>query len=483
MLIIYLALFTLVKCQLIPSTKSISIVEEGEEKEKDECWVLVGRFSNASSQFTMCATRNAKPIFLCRNCFQDFLRVRSAFRAIESNHMAGRNCKNLLNGHDRLQILIQTWESIGGKEGLWNKGYCNACYTKPLNKHSKLRNETAHFLKLVVDLDVCFRMYPNPGSKDFPAEACLFCREQYVVLNKYYRENIPHYPHIEGVCIDSLDTLNRTQKIWGPVRFFCDQRTPKVDILVIVSTVIMLLSTIVFYVTAGFFGKTAQIRTVTSSRWLDVVIDVAENNRRLPRRRKDTDGWNDHEHGWETESAPRSRSRRKSSNIVNEAIARAEAVEELRKTATDLVDFAGEEIKVYSESHLEVDECEPEAIGSFGSSVMVLSGGLAEAAYMQDADVPTQIQADVQIETSLATIEANVVLSKPLEPLETETEKDFEGSPESETKSQAEEIDSDPEEENIDRDDESPPTAVVAQARGAPTRTRTRKQSVYSFER
>ena len=33
MLIIYLALFTLVKCQLINSTKSISIVDEVEEKE------------------------------------------------------------------------------------------------------------------------------------------------------------------------------------------------------------------------------------------------------------------------------------------------------------------------------------------------------------------------------------------------------------------------------------------------------------------
>ena len=60
--------------------------------------------------------------------------------------------------------------------------------------------------------------------------------------------------------------------------------------------------------------------------------------------------------------------------------------------------------------------------------------------------------------------------------------KNFEGSLESETKSQAEEIDSDPEEENIDREDESPPTAAVAQVRANP-KTRTRKQSVYSFER
>ena len=98
-------------------------------------------------------------------------------------------------------------------------------------------------------------------------------------------------------------------------------------------------------------------------------------------------------------------------------------MEELRKHATDLVDFAGEEIKVYSESHLEVDECEPEAIGSFGSSVVVLRGAPTEAACKQEADVPTQLQAHVQIETSLATIEANVVLSKPIEHLETETEK------------------------------------------------------------
>ena len=60
--------------------------------------------------------------------------------------------------------------------------------------------------------------------------------------------------------------------------------------------------------------------------------------------------------------------------------------------------------------------------------------------------------------------------------------KNFEGSLESETKSQAEEIDSDHEEENIDRYDESPPAAVVAQTHRDP-KTRTRKQSVYSFER
>ena len=89
----------------------------------NDCSILVEQFSNSSSEFTMCATRNSKPILLCRKCFDKFLNVRSAYRAIESNHMTGVNCKRLLDGKDRLQILIRTWESIGGKFGLWSKGH------------------------------------------------------------------------------------------------------------------------------------------------------------------------------------------------------------------------------------------------------------------------------------------------------------------------------------------------------------------------
>ena len=342
-LIFSLSLSTITHCQFAPSTEV-----RGLQPQDNDCWVLVERFSKSSSEFTMCATRNAKPIFLCRKCVGEFLNVRTAYRAIESNHMKGVNCKKLLDGKDKLQILSKTWASIGGKHGLWAKGYCDACYTQPLNKHSKLRKETADFMKLVVKVDACFQKYPKPGNESHPADACVACRHTYNNINTFFRKNIPYYPSVEGVCIDSFDTLNRTQKLWGTDRYFCIRKTPNNNVFIVV-TFFILLSPLVFYLMAGYFGHAAKLRTVTLPRWLDNVgIHCHGNTVRYEHAYYHEDGWNEREHGWETER--KTSRQRKTSSIVREAMLRAEALEKLRAEAGE---GALGELRVQSEAQVE----------------------------------------------------------------------------------------------------------------------------------
>ena len=446
-LIFSLALFVITRCQFIPNTGVKSL----QHQDKD-CWVLVERFSNSSSEFTMCATRNAKPIFLCRTCVGEFLNVRTAYRAIESNHMKGVNCKKLLDGKDRLQILTKTWASIGGKYGLWAKGYCDACYTQPLNKHSKLRKETADFMKLVAKVDICFQTYPNAGNESHPADACVACRHSYNKLNTFYRENIPFYPSIEGVCIDSLDTLNRTQKLWGTEHYFCIRKTHNNDVFIVV-TFFILSSPLVFYLMAGYFGHAAKLRTVALSRWLDNVDvqgihgihgHVVDYEHAYDHE----DGWNEREHGWERER--KTSRRRKTSSIVREALLRAEALEKLRADAeAEAEERASAELKVQSEvqihAHLEAPAA-PDAERE-GEVQVQDEEGQADVDVADLSCVHVQVHSEPHAEAP----EKTLVLGQLPVHTETETDKDVDTFGDVETGPLAQDIDDENEASAEDR--------------------------------
>ena len=448
-----LAFFIETHCQFIPYMEVSSIKQVGKD---NDCWVLVERFSNSSSQFTMCATRNAKPIFLCRKCVSEFLSVRTAFRAIESNHMKGVNCKKLLDGKDRLQILTRTWASIGGKHGLWAKGFCDACYTQPLNKQSKLRKETADFLKLVAKVDVCFQRFPNAGNESHPADACVSCRQSYNNLNKFYRENIPSYPYIDGVCVDALDTLNRTQKWWGTERYFCTRKIHN-DNVVIVVTFFILFSPLVFYLMAGYFGHTAKLRTVAHSdlsRWLDHVDMVQRDPGHgdavdYEHAYDHEDGWNEHEHGWERER--KTSRQRKTSSIVREALLRAGALEKLRADTAEAEaeKRASAELKIQSEAQLQFDL---EADGQQDAVAVAVreSGVQVEDEAQADVDVVdlscvrqvhAQVHVEPQAEVQIGLPEKTFVLAQALANTETETENGVDTFCEAETEPLAQDVD------------------------------------------
>ena len=352
-----LALFAITNNQLVPNMKGSSANHLGEAS---DCWVLVQTFSNTSSQFTMCATRNAKPILLCHHCVREFLTVRAAYRAIESNHLKGVNCKKLLDGKDRLQILTHTWANIGGKHGLWTKGYCDACYTQPLNKHSRLRKQTADFQKLAAKVEICFRDNPNPGNQSHPAGACAACRDQYSILNSFYKENFPSQPHIDGVCIDTLDTLNRTQKLWGTDRYYCNRKIHNDDLVIVVAFFI-LFSPLMFYLTAGYFRHTAKLRTVANSRWLDMVQPVPLHGDEHVYNHEDS--WYEHEHGWERDRKSSRPRQRKTSSIVREALLRAlrEASVDEAELKLELEAEAGQQPDAGGEVIGRVDEVQDEA--------------------------------------------------------------------------------------------------------------------------
>ena len=388
-----LALFAITNNQLVLNMKGSSANHLGEAS---DCWVLVQTFSNTSSQFTMCATRNAKPILLCHHCVREFLTVRAAYRAIESNHLKGVNCKKLLDGKDRLQILTHTWANIGGKHGLWTKGYCDACYTQPLNKHSRLRKGTSDFQKLAAKVEICFRDNPNPGNQSHPAGACAACRDQYSILNSFYKENFPSQPHIDGVCIDTLDTLNRTQKLWGTDRYFCNRKIHNDDLVIVVAFFI-LFSPLMFYLTAGYFGHTAKLRTVANSRWLDMVQPVPLHGDEHAYNQED--GWYEHEHGWERDRKSSRPRQRKTSSIVREALLRAlrEASVSEAELQFDLEADAGQQPDAGGEVIGRVDEVQDEAEADVKVDYLTRAEERTGSLQVQ-AQVHDELQTDVQDE-------------------------------------------------------------------------------------
>ena len=137
-----------------------------------------------------CANQYAKPIFMCRKCVGHFLNVRTYYHALEHSETDGMNCKSILTSQDKVEIVKATYAYIVGENGLWSKGYCSSCYTKPLTHESKLTTTTNNFFALAEAVLDCFDEHPNasePLDVRESSSACTACRADYVALNHFYR--------------------------------------------------------------------------------------------------------------------------------------------------------------------------------------------------------------------------------------------------------------------------------------------------------
>ena len=86
------------------------------------CEVLLNKFSDSAAQFTHCANHFSRPIKMCRACKDLFLDVNKYYGALEHSEENGINCRNLLTGQDKVEIITETHAFIAGKEGLWARG-------------------------------------------------------------------------------------------------------------------------------------------------------------------------------------------------------------------------------------------------------------------------------------------------------------------------------------------------------------------------
>ena len=62
---------------------------------------------------------------------------------------------------DKVEIVKATFAFIGGENGLWSKGFCSSCFTRPLTHQSKLTIITNEFFALAEAVLDCFDEHPN----------------------------------------------------------------------------------------------------------------------------------------------------------------------------------------------------------------------------------------------------------------------------------------------------------------------------------
>merc|ERR1712192_364319 len=166
---------------------------------------------------------------------------------------------------------------MGGDHGLWSKGFCSSCYTKPLTHESKLTTITNEFFALAEAILDCFDEHPNasyPLEIEEQSGACTSCRADYLALNHFYRQKIfqAQFPQLDGICFDILDMI------------------------------FILLTPAAFYGGAWYFGKAAVERAVTTSHMTDLLVDITSDEaggHGIRVGHDQMDGWNGHEHGWQ----------------------------------------------------------------------------------------------------------------------------------------------------------------------------------------
>lgn len=234
---------------------------------KDLCKEVLEKLSNSSSAFTQCVTKNAKPIFMCRNCVHDFINVKSYYSDLEHSQSNGINCKDLLTSQDKVDIIKTTVDHILADTGLWARGFCSYCYTSPLNHNSNLTENTKTFFELHKTVTDCFQIHPsNYRSESGESLACTDCAGEYKNLLHFYKKTFIHgkgeFSYVDHICFDVLDTMNTTQQMWGTGHYHCGRKI-QVNLTLIVAVVLVLSTPIVFYLLACGCQERAHERLVT----------------------------------------------------------------------------------------------------------------------------------------------------------------------------------------------------------------------------
>ena len=247
------------------------------------CEVLLNKFSDSAAEFTHCANHFSRPIKMCRSCKDAFLDVRKYYGALEYSEQRGINCRDLLTGQDKVEVITETHAFIAGPEGLWAKAYCSECYTSPFNRSSDLTDDANTFFALFRSTQDCFMEHPNTSTNSHnKSVACYDCYNDYHALLDFYRDTYfsrgtDDYQQT-GICMDILDSMNSTQRQWGSGYFKCG-RTIRGSAPLISALLVVLTTPFLLYLGVRFGPGTrrARERVITQTTIQEIIAQAQES--------------------------------------------------------------------------------------------------------------------------------------------------------------------------------------------------------------
>nr|XP_023017999.1 osteopetrosis-associated transmembrane protein 1 [Leptinotarsa decemlineata] len=222
------------------------------------CTILRNNFANASSQFTLCAVHNSRPITFCEQCVDPYRDVLAAYKNMTIEMFDNETkCIDIFINLDRLEIIETLYEN---NVALWNRAKCYECYRIENGTQSKvISNETIQFQEHYTNFMVCVN---QTLKKD---DLCGKCMQKYIVLSNFYN-SISNNNEKIGLCMDLVDIMNTTWTFWG---VNCCKYRKHNEYIFITISVVMLILTFVFYYTAQFYVEKKTPTILQQSRFVE----------------------------------------------------------------------------------------------------------------------------------------------------------------------------------------------------------------------
>ncbi|XP_059083355.1 uncharacterized protein LOC131880689 [Tigriopus californicus] len=185
-------------------------------------------FGDALAQFKYCVTSYAHPVSFCFNCQGQKINVETTYEILnQTESVMGpgpvsvptrRNCMDRFLNQDRLNVVQTSYQEVLGRDSLWARGYCHACYV-PGNKSLVIRNTTAQAMFYFGQADDCFIQYDAMREGEPKNTVCTVCQDRYDVALDYYREHF-YFKYgsskvLDEICIDLQDKWNKTVRAWA----------------------------------------------------------------------------------------------------------------------------------------------------------------------------------------------------------------------------------------------------------------------------
>ncbi|XP_053678697.1 uncharacterized protein LOC128729072 [Anopheles nili] len=166
--------------------------EAASDVHETDC-VAIHKFLRLCEKLLVNLPFHTYPVFnLCTNdiAIETYNEALSYYR----NMTEEKFCQKYLR-HNRMNVYETIYNQL---TNLWTSANCEACVNAP--------NQTAQFMALSAQLEVCFKNSPKP---------CESCNNDYQQVQQFYEqlEKAQHGP--DRLCFDIADRMNQSRQAWS----------------------------------------------------------------------------------------------------------------------------------------------------------------------------------------------------------------------------------------------------------------------------
>ncbi|KAI5645306.1 osteopetrosis-associated transmembrane protein 1 precursor domain-containing protein [Phthorimaea operculella] len=241
------------------------------EGNPEVCTKILDSFAEYAANFTKCSIQHARPIRLCEECVEQYVRFDQKYQELLTTDVNGTTCRSLFMSQDRLDAVLEFHNNIAA---IWDKGNCKSCFdwSGPV---IQLSNSTKHFITLFNVTTNCITTYFNKSNYD---EACKNCMQQYLELDRYYISLSPDAIGVDSVCMDIVDSMNATRSMWSKTLNCCKiRKTP--EIIFLACTGIISSLPLFYYLAVRFCGPMRDLpKVLRQSRFHQQFLRAVNRN-------------------------------------------------------------------------------------------------------------------------------------------------------------------------------------------------------------